>query len=177
MRGGGCVSSCQQEWQGSRLSGWKQWQLHAAITWNINKKPFTKTSHWDIPLFPLSRYMPLGLPIIPPAIRESHIHIHIHALTLWSKIKTEDNIHPVSTLHVISSETHTTTTAPHPPTGGLGCCEWICSGKPCHDHNGLSYCVQLRYWTVPHYSYHKYTRHLYQVSHRSGQILRNYTKA
>lgn len=47
---------------------WKQWQLRSAITWNINKNPFTETSHWDVPLFPLSRYMPLGLRIIHSAI-------------------------------------------------------------------------------------------------------------
>ena len=73
---GSDVFSCQQEWQGRRLSGWKQWQLHSAITWNINKNPFTMTSRWDVPLFLLSRHMPLGLPIIPSAIRGSHTHTH-----------------------------------------------------------------------------------------------------
>lgn len=59
--------------QRSRLSD-KNNKQHVTITWNIEKTPFTETSHWDVLLFPLSRYMPLGLPIISPAIEGSHAH-------------------------------------------------------------------------------------------------------
>ena len=97
---GGNNDSCTPQLLGTSTAS----HLPRHPTGTSHYSPCQDIYHWDSLLFPL-----------PPG-KATYTYTYTHSQT----IKAVDSIHHVSTLHVISSETHTYTTAPHPPHWRFG---------------------------------------------------------